>query len=213
MEKGSKSKDSFKVDQPILTQEELTREWQLTYIVHPNSAEACSKIVGLSKNLNTLLNQLVTNYKDIFNDFILIRGKSFDNSSLSVFDSSYLDIKAKKNDSDGQADNKKNDNLNPDIIIYNSGNLPLDYKVKTDSLFKNSDGFSMLNVKNVTIQGNPYKLFLYPFQLGKERIILSGLVTLENYYAGYKNIPLGYITFIALLILLLVIYLPILKSF
>ncbi len=210
MGKGSSSKDSYKVDQPILTQDELTRKWQLTYMVHSITKKDCSKIVGLSKNLDSILDQLISNYKDIFNDFILIRGKLVDNSGLSLYDSCRLNINLKTDD---QKDAKNNGKLNQDIIIYNSANLPLDYQVKTDSLFKNKGGFSLLNVQNVTIEGNPYKLFLYPFQLGKERIILSGLISLSNYSAAYKEIPLGYTTFMAVLVLLFIIYLPIVKIF
>ena len=98
-------------------------------------------------------------------------------------------------------------------IIYKSGDLSMDYQVNSDSLLKKTDGFSLLNLHDVTIEGNPFKLFIYPFKLGDQRLILAGLISQSNYTQSFTKIPFNFFSFFAVLVLLLVIHLPILKIF
>jgi hypothetical protein len=194
------------IGQAILTNDSLGGSWRLTYPLFPKSADgndyhtsisdlntggsAPAKIL-MSIALDTILAPIINTYQDIFDDYLLI-GDTQDGSPRSDPD---------------------NTGLHQGEVVYNSGNLAVDYRVNTDSLLKKSDGFSLLDIHNVTIEGNPYKLFIYPFKLGKERIILAGLVSVAHYNAGYKDIPFTYIGAIAILVLLLFIHLPVLKIY
>ncbi|MBS1661505.1 MAG: cache domain-containing protein [Bacteroidetes bacterium] len=105
------------------------------------------------------------------------------------------------------------ENVNVGHILYNPDDLSLDSQVRTDSLLSKEDGFSIRNVRDVIIQGNPYKLFIYPFQLGNQSVILSGLVTTEHYSSGYTDMPLDLLIPASIIILLLLMNFPILKIF
>jgi hypothetical protein len=72
---------------------------------------------------------------------------------------------------------------------------------------------SIRNVRDVIIEGNPYKLFIYPFQLGEQQVILAGLISNGQYVEGYKDIPLDLLIPAGIIILLLLMNFPILKVF
>ncbi|HEY6900675.1 MAG TPA: hypothetical protein VI233_08540, partial [Puia sp.] len=105
------------------------------------------------------------------------------------------------------------ENVNVGHILYNPDDLSLDSRVRTDSLLGKEDGFSIRNVRDVIIQGNPYKLFIYPFQLGSQSGILAGLVTTDHYSGGYTDMPLDLLIPAGIIILLLLMNFPILKIF
>jgi len=98
-------------------------------------------------------------------------------------------------------------------ILFNPGGLSLDTWINTDSLLKKNDGVSIRNVRDVIIEGNPYKLFIYPFQLGEQQVILAGLISNDQYMEGYKDIPLDLLIPAGIVILLLLMNFPILKVF
>jgi len=98
-------------------------------------------------------------------------------------------------------------------IIFNPDGLSLDVWINTDSLLKKSDGVSIRNVRDVIIEGTPYKLFIYPFQLGNQPVILAGLTSADQYMEGYKDIPLDLLVPAGIIILLLLMNFPILKVF
>ncbi len=101
----------------------------------------------------------------------------------------------------------------PGGILFNSGDLSMDYQVETDSLLKKSDGFSAMNLYDVKIQGNDYKLFLYPFPFHGQRVIMGGLVSLSHYTARYESVPITLITTGSILLLLLLVAIPLLKIY
>lgn len=136
----------------------------------------------MSIRLDSVLNPVISTYKDIFDNYLLI----------------------------GRPDPE---NMHEDRIIFNPDDLSLDFRVSTDSLLSKSDGFSIRNVRDVTIQGNSYKLFIYPFQLGNQAVILAGLTTASHYSEGYTDMPLDLLVPAIIIILLLLINFPILKVF
>ncbi len=158
-----------KIGQTILTNDTLDGSWRITYILFPNpSAGSNAAGILMSIKLDTILTPIINTYQDIFEDYILIRDTHQDDNF--------------------HAPDPDRARLHQGQVVFNSGNLAVDYLVNTDSLLKLNDGFSLLDIHQVSIEGNPYKLFLYPFQLGKERVILAGLVSLTHYNAGYKKI-------------------------
>ncbi len=98
-------------------------------------------------------------------------------------------------------------------IVFNSGDLSLDYQVNMDTLLKKNDGFSAMNMYNVQIEGNNYKLFLYPFPFHGQRTIMAGLVSISNYTSRYESAPISLITTASILLLLLVVAIPLLKIY
>ncbi|HEY4290647.1 MAG TPA: cache domain-containing protein [Puia sp.] len=165
----------------FLAEDPLTGNYRLTYPL-PSPGPDTSSIRNMSVRLDSVLNPIISTYKDIFDNYLLIGRPGPENGS-------------------------------EDRILYNPDNLSLDFHVNTDSLLGKSDGFSIRNVRDVTIQGTPYKLFIYPFQLGKQSIILAGLTTSAHYADAYTDMPLDLLIPASIIILLLLINFPILKVF
>ncbi len=183
------------IGQTSLRKDGSGTSWQITYPLLPgdpgDNDHPRPDTMGI--RLDTVLAPIISTYQDIFENYLLIRDTHLDSSLHSA--------------------DPKHDRLHQGEIVYNSGYLAVDYLVNTDSLLKKNDGFSLLDLHDVSIEGNAYKLFLYPFRLGKERIILAGLIGLNHYTSGYKDIPFNYIAIIGILVLLLLILLPILKIY
>jgi hypothetical protein len=191
-------KDSFCLSKICLKKNGLTNKWEIEYRV---SAKKDSPVAGFRKNVDTLVTALVASYRDIFDDYLIIR-----DNHLNKLDT----VPGEENDSNLP---DSADHLHDGEIIYNSGNLSVDYLVNTDSLLKKNEGFSLLNIHNVIIEGNAYKLFLYPIRLGQERLILAGLISLDRYNAQFRKIPFNLIALVCVLILLILINLPVLKIY
>jgi len=98
-------------------------------------------------------------------------------------------------------------------IVFNAGDLSMDYEVDMDTLMKKSDGFSTTNVHDAKIEGNDYKLFLYPFPFHGQRAIMAGLISVSNYTSRYESVPINLITTASILLLLLFIAIPLLKIY
>jgi hypothetical protein len=98
-------------------------------------------------------------------------------------------------------------------IVFNAGDLSMDYEVDMDTLMKKSDGFSTTNVHDVKIEGNDYKLFLYPFPFHSQRTIMVGLISVSNYTSRYESVPIDLITTASILLLLLFVAIPLLKIY
>jgi hypothetical protein len=184
----------LEIGAPTFDQDSMTKVWELAYPMFLNH-----KPIGITytKNLDTLLSKIVFTYKDIFENYLLIR----DNLHLSTKKSS--------------ATEESNAGHKPPTgeIIFNPGNIVLDYEINTDSLLKKIDGLSLINVRDVSVEGNPYKLFLYPFKLGNERVILAGLINAKDYNKAYQKIPFSLISLAGVLVLLLLIHLPIIRIY
>jgi hypothetical protein len=169
---------------------------QLTYpLVCPaTSAPAHDTIFYMSIGLEKVLTPIITTYRDIFENYLLILDSDSGNTDRPHSPERFSRPRRGE-------------------ILYNSGNLPMEYPVNMDSLVNTRDGFSLLNVHNVTVEGNAYKLFLYPMQWGGERVVLAGLISIGNYNAGVKNIPFTLVALPGIIILLLLIHLPVLKIY
>jgi hypothetical protein len=127
---------------------------------------------------------IVSTYKDIFDDYLLI-----DNQE-SI---------------DGEYDKGQ--------IIFQSGDLYMNDRVVADSLLKTKDGFSLDNLQDVTIGGTGYKLFLFPFEMGSQNLILVGLISGSNYREANLKIPFSFFSVFIVMVLLLIIHLPILRIY
>jgi hypothetical protein len=182
------STDNFYLGNIHLVNDSLYNKWEIEYEIYrrKNSTDTVIKAAGFRKDFDSLMLSLVSSYQDIFDDYLIIRDNHLRPDTTHLHDGE---------------------------IVFNSGNLSVDYLVSTDSLLKKNDGFSLLNVHNVTIEGSSYKLFLYPIKLGDERLILAGLIGIERYNNQYKKIPFNLIVLISVLVVLTLISLPVLKIY
>jgi hypothetical protein len=156
-------------------------DWQLVYPLCDTFQK--KQAYGLSKNADSLMGGIVSTYKDIFDDYLLI-------------DNEYK--------IDSQYDKGQ--------IIFQSGDLYMNDSVGTDSLLKKY-GFDLNNLQDVTIGGNTYKLFLYPFELGSQHLILAGIISDSNYRETNLKIPFSFFSVFIVILLLLIIHLPILRIY
>jgi len=164
-------------------------DWHLLYPAYDhlnpiNDDDKSKPAYKFSKNSDTLLAAIVSTYKDIFKGYLLI------NNEESL---------------DGEHDKGQ--------IIFQSGNLYMNDRVNPDSLLKKKDGFSLDNLQDVTIGGNGYKLFLYPFEMGSQNLILVGLISDSDYREANLKIPFSLFSVFIVILLLLIIHLPILRIY
>ncbi|HZE83176.1 MAG TPA: hypothetical protein VE035_02660 [Puia sp.] len=186
---GPGSKDTLHAGQMVLEKNDQNGEWQIAYPVYSSKD---SLITQMNTGLDSILRPLISTYKDIFSNYLLIRDRGQGSGARSP---------------------GRGDSAGKGVVVFNSGNLSVDYRISTDSLIQKNDGLNLITVHDAIVEGNPYKIFFYPFQLGKERIILTGMISLEAYMDGYKQIPFSLVMLVAVLVLLLFIHLPILKIF
>jgi hypothetical protein len=98
-------------------------------------------------------------------------------------------------------------------IVFNAGDLSMDYQVDMDTLTKKSDAFGAMNIHDVKIEGNDYKLFLYPFPFHGQRTTMVGLISGSRYTSTYESVPLNLIIWASVLLLLLFVAIPLLKIY
>jgi hypothetical protein len=144
------------------------------------------------RDLDSLMHLLTDGDRDIFDDYLMILQPHSTKPAHPAKDSSLT---------------QKGE------ILFNSGDLSMDYQVEMDSLLKKDDGFGTMNMYDVKIQGNDYKLFLYPFSFHGKGIIMGGLVSLPHYTARYESVPIALITTGSILLLLLLVAIPLLKIY
>jgi hypothetical protein len=163
--------------------------WGLTYPANLTIESPFREPVHLSlrKSIDSLMLPLVAGDNDVFDSYLLIL--------------------------DSQSRSKDTPNLRKGEIIFNPGQLSLDYLVNIDTLLKKSDGFSLPGINDVTIEGNDYKLFLYPFRLHQGRAIMAGLLSSAHYTQRYEEVPIAFITTGTIILLLLLVALPLLKIY
>jgi hypothetical protein len=168
-------------------------KWKIAYPIYfgLNRKEAIFSI-----QVDALLAPIVSTYGDVLEDFLIVQDNHPDTASHAT-----------------NLQGAFAHDINKSNVVYNSGNLAVDFRIDTDSLISSKDGLTFQSVRDVTIEGNPYKVFLYPFEFGKQRIILAGLISGDHYRAAFSKIPFSFISFTAVLILLLIIHLPLIRVF
>src|SRR5258708_2509447 len=172
-------------------QKKIMGNWELAYLLSEKNNDTA--VAKLSKDLDSILNPLASTYRDIFSDYLLILDTSTNLTPESPGPQNAYNHKGR--------------------VVFNSGRLSVDFLVNMDTLLKKTDGFSLLNIHDVKIEGNPYKLFLYPILLCNQRVILAGLISESRYREGSESVPIDMLTIGGLILLLLLLNLPILKMY
>ncbi len=190
-------KDSLFHDGPMkLEKDAQSGDWQLSYPLWYKTGDTAghskySLLARMNISLSTVLQPVIATYKDIFNDYLVLRDQRMDTSQHQM----------------------TLDSLRNEEIVFSSGFLPTGYQVNLDSLIKKDAGFNFITIHDITIEGTAEKLFLYPLRIGNEKIILAGVIDLATYKKGYNTIPFSKAIMIGGLVLLLFIHLPVLKIF
>ena len=174
-----------------INQSDSSGKWTIDYLL--GRQNHTDTLANLSKEVDSLLRPIVATYRDIFSDYLLI---------LDTSTNQYP-----------QKPDRQNVFNHKGRVIFNSGRLSVDFLVDLDTLLKKTDGFSLLNIHDVRIEGNPYKLFLYPLQMGNLQVVLGGLISQSRYKEASEAVPLDLITIGTLLALLVLLNLPLLKIY
>src|SRR5258708_3073901 len=186
-------KNSYRVASPIIIPASLEGHL-LNYPVYTVAKIPGGKpgdtVLELSKSLDSVLDSVIPAHKDIFDDYLLIQDNHTDSPSI-----------------------QSRDHLHEGRIVYNSGELAIDRYVNTDTLLKKSYGFSLMNVYDIKIEGNDYKLFLCPFNKYSQNLILAGLISRPNYTQAYASIPVNMPTAAGIWVLIILCSLPFLKIY
>lgn len=98
-------------------------------------------------------------------------------------------------------------------IVYQDDSLGLDDRIVPDSILARRKGTTFSQIADVSIQGIPYKLFCFPFTLGKEHLVLGGLIKTSDYRQRLGSIPVYLVYPLVILLLLILISLPFLKIY
>jgi hypothetical protein len=184
------------VDPTLIIQNDSSQSWQLIY---PIVNKINSRIDSKSVDISPIMSDLVSAYKDIFDGYLLIRDLQSPEDTSEEVNISQKESKEKKQ--------------HEAQVIYQTSGISIDYLIDLDSLLKKDDGFSLKNPLDVTVEGNPYKLFIYPFQIGDQKLLLTGLIARSHYNNTYEQIPFSFFTIFLVLFLLLIIHVPILKIY
>ncbi len=98
-------------------------------------------------------------------------------------------------------------------IVYDQNNTATSSILNLDTLKglqKNTDQTAIISMN---LSGTDYKMFLNPFTLGGQNLMLVGLMTKQNYNRQANYAPIGNTMFIIILVVLIVLSLPFIKIF
>jgi hypothetical protein len=164
--------------------------WQIDYPLC--KANDSTLVSDMCIGLDPIVQPIIATYRDIFDNYLVLRDLRTASPERHALIA---------------------DSLDNFEIAFSSGTLPIDYRVNLDSLIKKGDGFNGITIHDITMEGTPYKLFLYPMQLGRERIVLAGMVASSTYRTGYNTLPFNLVVLVSVLVLLLFMHLPVLKIY
>jgi preprotein translocase subunit YajC len=98
-------------------------------------------------------------------------------------------------------------------IIYQDFRPGMEQDINLDSLIPKHQGMRSPDINDITLEGTDYKLFTYPFQLGRHRLVLCGLMKTDSYNAKLHLIPVVTSYTLVICLFLFLLSLPFLKIF
>lgn len=98
-------------------------------------------------------------------------------------------------------------------IIYQDVRQGVEQEIDLDTLVPRHNGIRSPDIEDITLEGADYKLFSYPFLLGRHRMILCGLLKTDVYNSKIHQIPLGVFYSLAICLTIFFLSLPFLKIF
>jgi hypothetical protein len=98
-------------------------------------------------------------------------------------------------------------------IIYQDFREGMEQDINLDSLVPRHLGIRSPDIQDISLEGTEYKLFSYPFQLDRHRLIICGLLKSETYYSQIHVIPIGIFYTLVICLTLFLFCIPFLKIF
>jgi hypothetical protein len=157
--------------------------WNILYVLPPTGTPVAGKIKTHSQPLQTFLPACLSSGKEVFSAFMLVH---------------YCE------------------RIGPDTsgkIIYQDFSDGLEQSINLDSLIPRHEGMRPPDISDISLEGTDYKLFTYPFQLGRHRLVLCGLMKTDSYNSQIHQIPIGTMYILIISLVLFLLSLPFLKIF
>lgn len=98
-------------------------------------------------------------------------------------------------------------------LLFDNSGLAEDVSNILDSSFVKQKGKIVSSISPVTIQGRDYMVFIHPIKLENEKILLCGLLPAKAFYGRANYLPESFLYGVVIVILLLLISLPFLKTY
>ena len=98
-------------------------------------------------------------------------------------------------------------------IIYQDYQPGMEQDINLDSLIPKHAGMRSPDMNDISLEGTDYKLFTYPFLLGRHRMVICGLMKTDVYNAQLHAIPVGTSYTLVICLVLFLLSLPFLKIF
>lgn len=113
----------------------------------------------------------------------------------------------------GYRDNGSRDNPKEMKLLYIQDRISVSPGLNADSALALQKNTDLADISTVTISGEAYMLFIQPFDLGSNRLVLGGLIRKSVYDRQTKTLPAHFVVGIMMVIILGLIFLPFLKVF
>jgi hypothetical protein len=102
--------------------------------------------------------------------------------------------------------------FNKGHVVYEDFPSGLSYN-KEDSLILGNKGVRGASIIDEKVGGEDYKMFLQPVAFGKNTWILAGLLSTEKYDTQRRELPWGFVLFLAVIALGLFLFIPLIRLF
>ncbi|MFT3681164.1 MAG: hypothetical protein QM791_12880 [Ferruginibacter sp.] len=97
-------------------------------------------------------------------------------------------------------------------LVYNDPSVTINTAFTDSIMFKNGKAL-FPGIRDVDIKGIAYKMFYYPFMLGKEQVQLCGFLKSGAYTGKLHYVPITFIYPVIIILLLVLILLPMVKFY
>jgi hypothetical protein len=167
------------------------------------------------KNISATNDSLIVNFTIDNSNFIYsIRKRSGNDSGLvfredlsnflnpilvtqkSELFTSYALVKVKGNDSK---------------LVYHDNDFAIRSDVRIDSLLPKNVQAYLTGIRDITSPDFNYKMFYYPFEVDSIQLVLCGFVPAEKYNKSVRIVPFSFVSPLAIVFILLLVFLPIIK--
>jgi hypothetical protein len=98
-------------------------------------------------------------------------------------------------------------------LVYMDAELAINPGIIEDSLVPKGTKALFAGIRDLNIKGVDYKMFYYPFKLGKAHYQLCGFLKSETYFNKLHQVPVNFIYPIVIALILIIMLLPIVKFY
>ncbi len=98
-------------------------------------------------------------------------------------------------------------------LLYHDPELGIRSDVRIDTLLTKKIQGYLAGVRDIESPEFNHKIFYYSFKVGTNQLVLCGFTRLDLYEQNVRNVPFGFVYPLAITVLLLLVFLPILKFY